>query len=216
MSRSPHTRQTTLSAPAVMTSTVSKVSTASSVFTVSTTKPIVPTASTVSTVRHTQPRMKEQQAIAKAKAMETENETELLSFDRLPRVSSRSRPVKGGTSIYIQGVQRKSNELIFKSLQKIHGIGPLSAATACRSFSRPRSAVMGNRSRDQLGRLEAWITERLVVESDRRRVVYENIKRLMSIGSQRGIRMRNGRPVRGQRTSTNANTAARLNRFRVK
>lgn len=120
------------------------------------------------------------------------------------------------SSLYIHGVQMKSTDIISKGLTKIHGVGHTMAVKACRSFSIPLTAKLGERTRDQLSRVERWISENCMVESDRRRKTYENIKRLMSIASNRGIRMRNGRPVRGQRTSTNAKTASRLNRYRIK
>lgn len=126
-----------------------------------------------------------------------------------------ARKTTVATSVYIHGVQMKSNEPLFKGLAKIYGIGPKRVQRACRAFSMTNFVKVGDMSRDQIVRRESWISQNTVIESSRRRKVSDNIKRLMMIASNRGIRMRNGRPVRGQRTSTNGKTARRLNRYRV-
>ncbi|MFQ6671816.1 MAG: 30S ribosomal protein S13, partial [Candidatus Tectimicrobiota bacterium] len=59
---------------------------------------------------------------------------------------------------------------------------------------------------EELTRLRDIIAAQYHVEGDLRREVSMNIKRLMDIGSYRGLRHRRGLPVRGQRTSTNART----------
>ncbi len=59
---------------------------------------------------------------------------------------------------------------------------------------------------DETGRVRDIIERELKVEGDLRREVSMNVKRLMDIGSYRGIRHRRGLPVRGQRTHTNART----------
>ena len=59
---------------------------------------------------------------------------------------------------------------------------------------------------DEAGKIRHIIDEEYLVEGDLRREVSMNIKRLMEIGSYRGIRHRRGLPVRGQKTKTNART----------
>ncbi len=59
---------------------------------------------------------------------------------------------------------------------------------------------------DEVNRIRELIERELKVEGDLRRDVSMNVKRLMDIGSYRGIRHRRGLPVRGQRTHTNART----------
>ena len=59
---------------------------------------------------------------------------------------------------------------------------------------------------DEAGKIRKIIDEDYLVEGDLRREVSMNIKRLMEIGSYRGIRHRRGLPVRGQKTKTNART----------
>ncbi len=59
---------------------------------------------------------------------------------------------------------------------------------------------------DETARIRELIERELKVEGDLRREISMNVKRLMDIGSYRGIRHRKGLPVRGQRTHTNART----------
>ena len=61
-------------------------------------------------------------------------------------------------------------------------------------------------TQDDIARLNALLQSEYVVEGDLRRQVQNNIKRLISIHSYRGIRHRLGLPVRGQRTRTNSRT----------
>ena len=61
-------------------------------------------------------------------------------------------------------------------------------------------------SEDEVSRIRKTIQDEFEVEGDLRKDVSQNIKRLMDIGSYRGIRHRRGLPVRGQRTHTNART----------
>ena len=59
---------------------------------------------------------------------------------------------------------------------------------------------------DDISKLREYIDHNLQVEGDRRRTIAFNIKRLIEIGSNRGLRHRKGLPVRGQRSKTNART----------
>lgn len=61
-------------------------------------------------------------------------------------------------------------------------------------------------SEEEVNEIRTYINKNLVVEGDLRRDVALNIKRLIEIGSYRGIRHRKGLPVRGQKTKTNART----------
>ena len=89
---------------------------------------------------------------------------------------------------YIYGVGRKlSNEIIAKL-----GLNPDMRATGL--------------TEDNIAKINAILQSEYLVEGDLRRQVQNNIKRLISIHSYRGLRHRVGLPVRGQRTSTNART----------
>jgi len=81
------------------------------------------------------------------------------------------------------------------SSQKILGITGLDPATRIRDLTD-----------SEIGKLREVIEREYRVEGDLRRQVQMNIRRLIEIGSYRGLRHRRGLPVRGQRTSTNART----------
>ena len=89
---------------------------------------------------------------------------------------------------YIFGIGRtRSNEILAKT-----GINP--------------DTRVKDLTEDEAGAIRKIIDAEYVVEGDLRREVSLNIKRLMEIGSYRGIRHRRGLPVRGQKTKTNART----------
>ncbi len=106
----------------------------------------------------------------------------------------------------ISGVNIPDNKRVEISLRTIYGIGPYQAHDVC-----DRAGVEGNpRVRDlsdaDLDRLREIIDREKSVEGDLRREMNMNIRRLIDIGSYRGMRHRRGLPVRGQRTRTNART----------
>lgn len=108
----------------------------------------------------------------------------------------------------IAGVDVPREKRIEIALTYIYGIGP-STAKRILSLAQVSPDI---RSRDltdvQVGRLRDVISKQLQgrVEGDLRRQIALNIKRLMDIGTYRGLRHRRGLPVRGQRTRTNART----------
>ncbi len=92
------------------------------------------------------------------------------------------------------------------ALTYIYGIGrPLSRKIFAQAGVDPNRRVK-DWTEEEVARLREIIERELKVEGDIRREVSMNIKRLMDIGSYRGIRHRRGLPVRGQRTHTNART----------
>ena len=104
----------------------------------------------------------------------------------------------------VAGVNIPDNKRVEISLRSIHGIG-LSLAKEIVS----RVGVDGNPrvkdlTEDQLSRIREIIDKEKNVEGDLRREVNMNVRRLIDIGSYRGLRHRRGLPVRGQRTRTNA------------
>ena len=91
-------------------------------------------------------------------------------------------------------------------LTYIYGIGrPTSLAILEKAGVNPDTRVK-DLTEDEAGRIRKIIDSEYAVEGDLRREVSMNIKRLMEIGSYRGIRHRRGLPVRGQKTKTNART----------
>jgi small subunit ribosomal protein S13 len=91
------------------------------------------------------------------------------------------------------------------ALTAIYGIGRNRAAQICDAAGVARTAKIETLSEEDVDRLRAEVG-RFTVEGDLRREVSMNIKRLMDLGCNRGIRHRRGLPLRGQRTRTNART----------
>jgi small subunit ribosomal protein S13 len=105
----------------------------------------------------------------------------------------------------IAGINIPMNKHVWVGLTHIYGVGRARAQLLCDAAGiNPRTKVKDlteaevNAIRSQLAKFP--------VEGDLRREVSMNIKRLMDLGSYRGMRHRRGLPVRGQRTRTNART----------
>ncbi|MBS0607169.1 MAG: 30S ribosomal protein S13 [Parachlamydiales bacterium] len=92
------------------------------------------------------------------------------------------------------------------SLMYIYGIGRRVSNEICAKLNLDKNMKAYNLSEDDIARINALLQTDYVVEGDLRRQVQNNIKRLISIHSYRGMRHRLGLPVRGQRTRTNART----------
>jgi small subunit ribosomal protein S13 len=104
----------------------------------------------------------------------------------------------------IAGVDIPREKRVVVALTYIHGIGPTSAQRALTSASVSADTRVRDLTEEEVNRLREVVERRFKVEGDLRREVSMNIKRLMEIGSYRGIRHRRNLPVRGQRTKTNA------------
>lgn len=106
----------------------------------------------------------------------------------------------------ISGVDIPRDKRVEVSLTYIFGIGP---STARKILARTRVSPdtrVKNLTEEEVGRLREVIDREVKVEGDLRREVNLNIKRLIEIGSYRGLRHRRGLPAHGQRTRTNART----------
>jgi small subunit ribosomal protein S13 len=122
----------------------------------------------------------------------------------------------GTSSIYVHGVALKGHDTVYKGIQRVYGVGQTHARALCREFSRSAKTTMEELAQsDLIPQIERWLTNNVVMESDRRRREADDIQRHRSLGTTRGIRMRLGRPVRGQRTCSNAKTAKRRNKSRT-
>ena len=105
-----------------------------------------------------------------------------------------------------KGVDIPNDKRVEIALTYIYGIGrPTSPLILEKAGINPDKRVK-DLTEDEAGRIRKIIDEEYLVEGDLRREVSMNIKRLMEIGSYRGIRHRRGLPVRGQKTKTNART----------
>jgi small subunit ribosomal protein S13 len=106
----------------------------------------------------------------------------------------------------IAGVDLPREKRVEYGLTYIYGIGlHTSQQLLARTGINPDTRVR-DLTDDEVNRLRDIIDKEMRVEGDLRREVSMNIKRLMDIGSYRGLRHRRGLPTRGQRTKTNART----------
>ena len=106
----------------------------------------------------------------------------------------------------VAGIDIPDGQRLDYSLQRIYGIGPvISKAVAVKSGIEGNPRVHDLPEED-LTKIREIIDRDYIVEGDLRREVNGNIRRLIDIGSYRGLRHRRGLPLRGQRTKTNART----------
>jgi len=106
----------------------------------------------------------------------------------------------------IVGIDLPREKRVEVGLTYIHGIGRPRARRICEMASINLDTKIRDLSEDEVTRIRQIIEEQGGVEGDLRKEVAMNIKRLMEIGSYRGVRHRKSLPVRGQRTHTNART----------
>ncbi len=105
----------------------------------------------------------------------------------------------------IAGVNIPDNKHTVISLTYIYGVGKTQARRLCAETGVAESAKVSDLSEEQMDALRTKVGE-MTVEGDLRREVSMNIKRLMDLGCNRGLRHRRSLPLRGQRTKTNART----------
>jgi small subunit ribosomal protein S13 len=105
----------------------------------------------------------------------------------------------------IAGINIPMNKHVWVGLTHIYGIGRTQSRNACEGAGVKPETLVKNLTDAEVTALRAQIAK-LTVEGDLRREVSMNIKRLMDLGTYRGIRHRRGLPLRGQRTRTNART----------
>ena len=106
----------------------------------------------------------------------------------------------------IAGVDIPRDRRVVASLPVIYGIGPTNAQKILERANISPDKRVRDLTEDEVNRIRELIDREFTVEGDLRREINLNIKRLMEIGSWRGMRHRRNLPVRGQRTRTNART----------
>ena len=106
----------------------------------------------------------------------------------------------------IAGVNIPTGKRVPIALTYIHGIGPMFAEQICEAAGIDRARRVNELSDAEVLQIREYIDANLTVEGDLRRETQMNIKRMMDLGSYRGLRHRRGLPLRGQRTRTNART----------
>jgi small subunit ribosomal protein S13 len=104
----------------------------------------------------------------------------------------------------IAGVNLPREKRLEVALTYIYGIGRPTAHKVCQELELSPDEKVRDLTDEEITKLRGYIDTDLEVEGDLRRERSESIKRLMEIGSYRGVRHRRGLPVRGQRTKTNA------------
>jgi small subunit ribosomal protein S13 len=106
----------------------------------------------------------------------------------------------------IAGVDLPKNKNIEIALTYIHGIGRSSSKNILKQLEIDPKRKSGQLDDQEVARIREVIDNTCKVEGDLRRELSMNIKRLMDLGTYRGLRHRKSLPLRGQRTSTNART----------
>ena len=106
----------------------------------------------------------------------------------------------------ISGVDLPRDKQILWAIQSIFGIGPKIASEIIEKSGVPFTVRVKDLTDEQIAQLRNIIDADYQVEGDLRREIYSNIRRLIEIGSYRGLRHRRGLPTRGQRTRSNART----------
>lgn len=106
----------------------------------------------------------------------------------------------------IAGVDIPKTKKIGVALTYIYGIGPTSATKILEEARVSVDLRTNTLTEDQIARIRDVIESNYRVEGDLRKEISMNIKRLMDLGTYRGLRHRKGLPARGQRTHTNART----------
>ncbi|MDR1185192.1 MAG: 30S ribosomal protein S13 [Coriobacteriales bacterium] len=106
----------------------------------------------------------------------------------------------------ISGVDLPRDKRVEIGLTYIYGIGLTTATRILNETGVNPDTRVKDLTEEETVRLREYIDKNLKIEGDLRREVSQNVKRLMEIGSYRGLRHRKGLPVRGQRTHTNART----------
>ena len=106
----------------------------------------------------------------------------------------------------IAGVDLPREKRVDVALTYIYGIGKTSAREIIEKTGIDPATRVKDLTEEEVGKITEVIEKEYKVEGDLRREVTMNIKRLIEIGSYRGLRHRRGLPTRGQRTRTNART----------
>jgi small subunit ribosomal protein S13 len=106
----------------------------------------------------------------------------------------------------IAGVDIPRDKRVEVSLTYIYGVGRATATKLLKRADINPDTRVKDLTEQEISRIREVLEGNYVVEGDLRRELSMNIKRLMDIGTYRGLRHRRGLPVRGQRTRTNART----------
>ena len=106
----------------------------------------------------------------------------------------------------IAGIDLPKNKRGVIGLTYIYGVGRSTASEILKNAGISEDKKVNEWNDDELAAIRNYISENVKVEGELRSEIQLNIKRLMDIGCQRGIRHRLGLPLRGQRTKNNSRT----------
>ena len=106
----------------------------------------------------------------------------------------------------VAGVDIPNDKPTRIALRYIYGIGPKLAGDICRKVGIDPQIRAKDLTEDELSKIGSMLDSDYVIEGQLRRQIQQNVARLRDISCYRGIRHRQGMPVRGQRTKTNART----------
>jgi len=106
----------------------------------------------------------------------------------------------------IAGVDLPKNKKVLYGLQYIFGVGPSVSAEILKKAEVSPDKKVADLNDEEIAQIRAIMTSDYKVEGALRSEVQQNIKRLMDIGTYRGVRHRRSLPARGQRTRTNSRT----------
>ncbi len=106
----------------------------------------------------------------------------------------------------IMGIEIPGRKRVEYALRYIYGIGPMRARAIVQGVRLDAAKRADDLSDEELTAITNYLQTHYRIEGDLRRDIAQNIRRLVSVGSYRGLRHKRGLPVRGQRTSTNART----------
>lgn len=106
----------------------------------------------------------------------------------------------------IAGIDLPKQKNVNIALTYIYGIGRSSSRVICEQARVNVFTKVKDLAEDEIGRLRSILEKNYVVEGARKSRTSQDIKRLIEIGSYRGLRHKLGLPVRGQRTRCNART----------
>ncbi len=106
----------------------------------------------------------------------------------------------------IAGVDIPKDKRTVIALTYVYGIGATASVKILKKAEISQSVRVKDLTEEEVNKIRTIIEKEYEVEGDLRRGINVNLKRLMDIGSYRGLRHRRGLPVRGQRSHTNART----------
>lgn len=106
----------------------------------------------------------------------------------------------------ILGVDIPKDKKIKIALRYVYGIGPTRALTILKETGIDPEKKAADLSDEDISQIASFVQSHYKIEGELRREISQNIRRLIEIGSYRGLRHKKGLPVRGQRTRCNART----------